>query len=154
MASRTAQILIGRPDPYHDGIYPTHVMYLAENSRPVWLLEPVGRGLAGATSDQPDDEEVPLWTTEPVVWVPSRPEHILEDGLLLLAVHVLRDQDRGRVGGVAPAEASADALQLAAAIAWRGDLGRRRPSPASTIASGTPPRARASRCCPLELAGV
>lgn len=93
MASRTAQILIGHSDMYHGGIYPTHVMYLAENSRPVWLLEPVGRGLAGTASDQPDDEEVPAWTTEAVAWVPSGPEHILEDGLLLLALHVLRDEN-------------------------------------------------------------
>jgi hypothetical protein len=38
------------------------------------------------------DKDEP-WTQEEISWVPAGPEHILEDGLLLIAVHVLRDGD-------------------------------------------------------------
>jgi hypothetical protein len=79
----TAQLAVGTPHPNHDGIIPTHVAWLSENGRAGWLLEPTARGLWGT------DES---WTQEEISWVPGGPEHILEDGLLLIAVHVLRDK--------------------------------------------------------------
>jgi hypothetical protein len=79
----TAQLAVGTPHPHHDGIIPTHVAWLSENGRAGWLLEPTARGLWGT------DES---WTQEEISWVPGGPEHILEDGLLLIAVHVLRDE--------------------------------------------------------------
>lgn len=89
MASKTAQIAVGQAGRYHGGIYPTHTLWLSENSRPAWILEPTGWDLGGGTL-APEAEESDAWTTEPVCWVPGGPEHILEDGLLLIAVHVLR----------------------------------------------------------------
>ena len=86
----TAQILVGHTDPYHGGIYPTHMLWLSENSRPAWLLEPTGRAVWGVPVNEL--EESPAWTKERTTWVPSGPDHILEDGILLIAVHVLRDE--------------------------------------------------------------
>src|SRR3954454_19258363 len=90
MGSMTAQLLVGQGHRYHDGIFATHVASLSENSRPSWLLEPTGRSLGGAPMDGVGEGEGPEWTREPTIWVPSGPENILADGLLLLAVHVLR----------------------------------------------------------------
>lgn len=91
MASMTAHILVGQPDPYHGGIYPTHTLWLSENGRSGWLLEPTGRGLTGGPNSELEDEESPSWTRESSVWIPSA-EHMLEDAILLIAVHVLRDE--------------------------------------------------------------
>lgn len=83
MGSMTALLAIGTPHPNHDGILPTHVAWLSENGRPGWLLTRAGRRWV-----HPDQ----AWSEEEITWVPAGPEHILEDGLLLIGVRVLRDE--------------------------------------------------------------
>lgn len=92
MSSMTAQIAVGQPDRYHGGIRPTHVLWLSENDRPGWILEETWRELYGEPSGALKDQESPPWTQQSIRWVPSAPEHILEDGILLIAVHVLCDE--------------------------------------------------------------
>ncbi len=82
----TAHIAIGWEDTYHAGLAPSHTMWLYENSRPAWILKPLDPPPSGKEGEQPQ------WATEPVTWVPSRPEQILADGILLLACRVLRDE--------------------------------------------------------------
>ncbi len=86
MGSMTAHIAIGWEDTYHAGLAPSHTMWLHENSRPAWILKPFDPSPTGKEDEQPE------WATEPVTWIPSRPEQILADGILLLACRVLRDE--------------------------------------------------------------
>lgn len=74
----TAQILVGQGHPYHDGIEPSHRLYLSENSRPSWILVPEnwGGGLEGSK----------------VTWVPTV-ENSLEDALLMIGIHVVKDPE-------------------------------------------------------------
>lgn len=76
MGTFTAQILIGLGHPYHDGIEPSHRLYLSENTRPSWILVPetLGGGPAG----------------NKVTWIPTL-ENTLEDALLMIGIHVVRD---------------------------------------------------------------
>lgn len=92
MAPVTAQRLVGRPHIYHGGIYPTHSLWFSENFRPSWVLEPGVRALQAGSAKQPEDPDPPTWALKPTVWVPSAPAFDLEDAILLLAVHVLRDE--------------------------------------------------------------
>jgi hypothetical protein len=75
MGTFTAQMLIGHAHPNHDGIDPTHVAMLSENSRPSWTLR------------EWEGERAPR-----VVWIPTL-EHMLEDGLLLACLRVVRAPD-------------------------------------------------------------
>jgi len=72
----TAQILIGNGHPYHDGIEPSHRLYLLENSRPSLILLP--EVLAGGSAGSK------------VTWIPTL-ENTLEDALLMIAIHVIKD---------------------------------------------------------------
>lgn len=76
----TAHIAIGAQNK--GGILPTHVAWLFENNRPVWMLEPTRLRLTGDSTydDRPG-------TTKLIRWVPERPESILQDGLLLIGMH-------------------------------------------------------------------
>jgi hypothetical protein len=78
MATLTAQILIGSPHPNHDGIIPTHYLFLSENDRPAWIL--VGQNVF----DEDDTER------HKKVWIPTL-EDTLEDAILMIAVHVMKD---------------------------------------------------------------
>ncbi len=80
MGTLTAQILIGDAHTYHDGIIPSHYLFLSENSRPAWIL--VGQNVFDQT---PMDKGK-------VVWIPTL-EHMLEDALLMIAVNVLKEQN-------------------------------------------------------------
>lgn len=80
MATLTAQILVGSGHTNHDGINPTHYIFLSENSRPAWLL--TGQNIF-------DNQE----TVERITWIPAAPETILEDVLLMIAVHIVKDED-------------------------------------------------------------
>ena len=83
MATLTAQMLVGSAHPNHGGINPTHYLFLSENDRPVWILVPqnvLGRG--EARSDR-------------VVWIPTL-EHMLDDAMLMVAVHVLGHENLAR----------------------------------------------------------
>jgi len=80
MATLTAQILVGHPHPNHDGINPTHYVFLSENDRPAWVLvrqnifEERGRGIGKIT------------------WIPTV-ENMLEDALLMIAIHVCKNHE-------------------------------------------------------------
>lgn len=78
MATITAQIMIGSGHPNHDGIVSSHRLYFLENSRPSLVLLP---------------EEV-LGEADPikVTWIPTL-ENTMEDALLMIAIHVLKDPD-------------------------------------------------------------
>ncbi len=75
----TAQILVGSDNYFHGGINPTHACFLSENSRPAWVLVPLPSLVLGSL-------EVP---SEPPVWIPTL-EHMLEDALLMLALHLVK----------------------------------------------------------------
>jgi hypothetical protein len=89
MATLTAQILVGTGHPYHDGINPTHALYLSENDRPAWIL--VDAGVI------PHEDQ----HRQRIVWIPSA-DHIVDDGLALIAAHVLRSKEVLRALGDPP----------------------------------------------------
>lgn len=66
MASMTAQLVVGTPDRYHGGIYPRQIVWLSENSRPGWVLQPAH---VGSSDERYDVRGQP----ESTVWVPHRP---------------------------------------------------------------------------------
>jgi hypothetical protein len=89
----TAQILIGH-HPYGwgqpcRGMGPLDVMYLVEGSRASWFLEPVAHQVS------PEERTAPRVTE----WILTRPERILADGLLLLALNE-RDPDPNLIESV------------------------------------------------------
>jgi len=80
MAALTAHILVGTPHQNHDGINPTHYLFLSENSRPAWILVPEN-----------------IYNEEPakfnkITWIPTL-ENMLEDALLMIAIHVIKDKE-------------------------------------------------------------
>lgn len=81
MGTLTAQMLIGTGHPNHDGIGPSHYAFLSENSRPAWMLVPQNVFHSGRRGG---------W--KKITWIPTV-ENMLEDGLLLTAIHVLRDEN-------------------------------------------------------------
>lgn len=80
----TAQILIGKGHPYHDGIEPSHRLYLSEHSRPSWILVPENWGGGSGGSK--------------VTWVPTV-ENSLEDALLMIGIHVIKDPELVALAG-------------------------------------------------------
>jgi hypothetical protein len=78
LATITAHILIGSGHPHHDGIVSSHRLYFLENSRPSLVLLP----------DEVLGEAEPIKVT----WIPTL-ENTLEDALLMIAIHVLKDPD-------------------------------------------------------------
>lgn len=85
MAETTAFALIGQQgsSDWVAGFEPTHLMRLRENSRPTWVLS--------ALSNSGGDAGGPA-----VVMVPSRRERILLDGIVLIAVEVIGDEQLGQ----------------------------------------------------------
>jgi hypothetical protein len=77
MGTFTAQILVGDPHPNHGGISPSHQLLLSENDRPAWILFP----LHFPAKTHLGDREIR--------WIPTI-EGMLEDALLMIAVHVCR----------------------------------------------------------------
>ncbi len=79
MATFTALGLVGHAHPNNEGIIPTHRLYLSENGRPAWILlhESLSRTNPGRTHGK-------------ITWIPTL-ENMLEDGLLMLSIHVLQD---------------------------------------------------------------
>jgi hypothetical protein len=112
MATVTAQILVGHPDTFHAGIWPTHGLYLFENSRPYWVLAPLGLQL----------EEGPAGRA--YTWLPT-PDHVLEDGLTMIFLYAVRD---AAVRALAPRSLGDDAtwrdLAGATSAGERADLAR------------------------------
>jgi hypothetical protein len=79
MGTLTAQILVGRSHPNHGGINPTHYLFLSENSRPVWTL--VEENIYRDRS---------TYTRRVLI---STVENMLEDGLLQVGLHVVKDPE-------------------------------------------------------------
>ncbi len=95
MATFTAHILVGHSHPNHGGISPSHALFLSENSRPTWILIPLG--LPGSESTTGHNS---------ITWVPTV-EHMLEDALLMIAVHVLQERsivERFQGGSASPSK--------------------------------------------------
>jgi hypothetical protein len=86
MGSFTAQILVGEPHIYHGGIYPSHYLFLSENDRPAWIL--VNQNIIDGHFDLKDRSEV---KKKRIVWIPTV-EHMLEDALLMIAIHIIENQ--------------------------------------------------------------
>lgn len=84
MGTMTAQILVGSAHPYHDGIDPTHYLFLSENSRPAWVLTS-----QNVFSDHFDRH--PL-ISSPIIWIPSV-ENMLEDALLMIAYYITQNPE-------------------------------------------------------------
>lgn len=80
MGSFTAQILIGGAHQNHDGIIPSHVLFLSENSRPALILEKL------QTENDKKSAKGGL------VWIPTL-ENMLDDAILMIAMHVLKDPE-------------------------------------------------------------
>ncbi|MFW5807332.1 MAG: hypothetical protein ACOCWU_06660, partial [Spirochaetota bacterium] len=78
MATMTAQILVGGNHRHHGGIIPTHAVYLSENSRSAWIL-----------MSYEIYPEGPLYIRR-VIWIPTV-ERMLEDAIVMIALHVVRD---------------------------------------------------------------
>jgi hypothetical protein len=78
MSTMTAQFLIGDAHPYDGGINPTHSLFLSENSIPRLILSSL------------DSSE------EKIVWLPTL-EHMLEDILLMISLHVWKDEELTRM---------------------------------------------------------
>jgi hypothetical protein len=79
MGTITAQIIVGRSHLYHDGIIPSHFLFLSENDRPAWILF------------GPNIFEEPYNSRKKIVWIPST-ENMLEDALIMIAIHVLKNK--------------------------------------------------------------
>lgn len=79
MGSFTAQILVGSSHPNHDGIIPTHSLFLSENSRPAWIL--VSENVFEESRE--DDDRI--------TWIPT--EDALEDALLMIAMYVVKNRE-------------------------------------------------------------
>jgi hypothetical protein len=79
MATLTAQILIGEPHPFKDGIIPSHYLFLSENSMPSWKL--VKTNIYQVNNKFPEIE-----------WNPTV-ENMLEDGLLMVAIHIVKNKE-------------------------------------------------------------
>ncbi len=103
MGTFTTQILIGQPHPYHDGISPSHVAFLSENDRPAWVLMPL-RVFGAAKASQ-----------KRTIWIPTV-EHMLEDGLLMIGIHVVRDRELTALAKSFHAEIDAESVELYAQL--------------------------------------
>lgn len=75
MATFTGQIIVGQGHPYHSGIQPDYILWLSENSRPAWLLQPFENNKKSK-----------------VVWIPTV-ENMLEDALLMIAIYIEKNSD-------------------------------------------------------------
>jgi hypothetical protein len=80
MTTLTAQILIGSPHPFHDGIIPSHYLFLSENSQPSWKL-------VKANIYQVNNKILPK-----IAWTPTV-DNMLEDGLLMVAVQIMKNKE-------------------------------------------------------------
>jgi len=73
MATLTAHFLIGENHPNHWGVIPYAQLSLFENDKPSYVLSPL----------------IMKKNAKSVCWVPTL-EHMLDDGLLMIAVHFMR----------------------------------------------------------------
>lgn len=78
MATITAQFLIGDSHIYHDGIIPTHFLFLSENDKPHLIL------VCQNLSKNPDMKKI--------VWIPTV-ENMLKDALLMVSTFIVKDPE-------------------------------------------------------------
>lgn len=104
MGTFTAHALVGAPHQHHGGIVPSHRLYLSENDRPAWVLVPESAGDGSASR---------LGHT--VTWIPTL-ENMLEDGLLMIALHVVQNRAVRDVAGPLLARPPKEPLVLYDAI--------------------------------------
>jgi hypothetical protein len=72
----TAQLLVGHPHPNRGGMSAIHTLELTEGSRPAWTLSSTSRLYPGS---------------QRVIWIPTL-EHMLEDALLMAAIHAFESE--------------------------------------------------------------
>jgi len=75
--------MAGTPHPNDDGLLyhrEPRRMWLSENSRAAWCLDTPARAIRDGRRGQ-------------IVWIPRRPSSILDDGLLMIAVVILKDKE-------------------------------------------------------------
>ena len=72
----TAQLLVGYPHPNRGGMSAIHTLELTEGSRPAWTLRSTSRL-------HPRSRRV--------IWIPTI-EHMLEDALLMAAIHAFESE--------------------------------------------------------------
>lgn len=77
MATITAQFLIGDSHIYHDGIIPTHYLFLTENDKPYLILvhENLKKPVGGR-----------------IVWIPTI-ENMMKDALLMISAYIIKDPE-------------------------------------------------------------
>ena len=100
MSTITAQILVGSPHPNKDGIIPSNYLFLSENSAPGWVL----------VRENIDNEEKDI-ISKKIVWLPTT-EKMLEDGLLMVAIHVLKNQEILEMANEYTSKIEAERLEL------------------------------------------
>lgn len=79
----TAHFAIGDGELDRVRIGPAWTMWLYEHHRPMWIFQPLTTAMGGI-----NEEPNPFRAH----WVPN-PDHILDDGMLLIAMHALRYPD-------------------------------------------------------------
>jgi hypothetical protein len=87
MPSYAAQMLIGKKDDAGQGIVPTQLLYFSQQNPLSWTL-------VEETVDQQDA----AGPRERVRWTTSE-DHALENGLLLLGIHLFKDGELLRLAG-------------------------------------------------------
>lgn len=83
MATYTGLIMAGTPHPNDDGLLyhrEPRRMWLSENSRAAWCLDTTAKAIRDGRRGQ-------------TVWIPRRSGSILDDGLLMVAVMILKDKE-------------------------------------------------------------
>ncbi len=78
MSTITAQVLVGRMNPNHNGINPTHLLCLSENSRPALIL--LDEDLSSSRKKRNRS-----------VWIPTI-EDMVNDIMLMIGALVLKDK--------------------------------------------------------------
>lgn len=96
----TAQILVGGSSRNYGGINPSHYMFLWENSTPTWNL--VDENIFRKPGDG----------NNRIFWVPSGVEHMLEDALLMIAYHIVKDPEVIQIAREAIKDLESPGVQL------------------------------------------
>lgn len=83
MSAVTALAHLGFPHPNDQGLRPEYLFQFHEGDRPAWVMDP--RTILREASEPPRPKET-------IVWIPTLP-HMTEELVLMVGVHVLRDQE-------------------------------------------------------------
>ena len=100
MGIYTAQILVGGSSRNMGGIDPSHYLFLWENSTPTWNL--VNENIFGKTG---------AGNTR-IHWAPSGVGHMLEDALLMIAYHIIKDPEIVQIAREAIKDVDSPGVQL------------------------------------------